>query len=71
MARKFIQWVRKPINRFQIVWCGCVLMFDVFIHACAQMLTLIVEAIDTVDGGALMISPQEEKILRVFDLIGQ
>lgn len=38
---------------------------------CAQMLTLIVEAIDTVDGGALVISPQEEEILRVFDLIGQ
>lgn len=34
-------------------------------------LALIIEAIDPVDGGALMVSPQEEEILRVFDLIGQ
>lgn len=35
------------------------------------MLTLIIEAIDTVDGGALVVSPQEEEILGIFDLIGQ
>ncbi len=46
------------------IWC-------IYIYACTQMLTLIIEAIDTVDGGALMVSPQEEEILRVFDLIGQ
>lgn len=51
--------------------CGCVLTFGVFIYVCAQMLTLIIEAIDPVDGGALVVSPQEEEILRVFDLIGQ
>ncbi len=34
-------------------------------------LTLIVEAVDAVDGGTLVVSPQQEEVLRVFDLVGQ
>ena len=30
---------------------------------------LIVEAVDTVDGGTLVVSTQNEEVLRVFDLI--
>ena len=34
-------------------------------------LALIVEAVDTVDGGTLVVSSENEEILRVFDLVGQ
>lgn len=34
-------------------------------------LTLIVEPIDTVDGSTLMVAPEQEKVLWVFDLVGQ
>lgn len=34
-------------------------------------LALVVEAIDTVDGGALVVAAQDEEVLGVFDLIGQ
>lgn len=37
----------------------------------ALTLTLIIEAVDTVDRGALVVPPQQEEILGVFDLIGQ
>ena len=32
--------------------------------------TFIVEAVDTIDRGALMITPQKEEILWVFDFVG-
>ncbi len=35
------------------------------------MLTLIVEAVDSVDGRALMVAAQQEEVLRIFDLVGQ
>ena len=34
-------------------------------------LTLIIEAVDSVNWGTLMISSQKEEILRIFDLISQ
>lgn len=34
-------------------------------------LTLVVKSINTIDGGALMISTQYEKILGVFDLVSE
>jgi len=34
-------------------------------------LALVVEAIDTVDGGALVVSTQNEEVLRVLDLVGE
>ena len=34
-------------------------------------LALVVEAIDTVDGGALVVAAQDEEVLRVFDLVCQ
>jgi hypothetical protein len=34
-------------------------------------LALIIEAIDTVDGGAFVVSSQEEEVLGVLDLVGE
>ena len=36
-----------------------------------ERLTLIVEAIDSVDGGTLVVAPEQEEVLWVFDLVGQ
>ena len=33
--------------------------------------TLVVEAVDPVDRGALVVAAQQEEVLRVFDLVGQ
>ena len=33
-------------------------------------LALIVETVDTVDRGALVVTSQDEKVLRVLDLVG-
>lgn len=35
------------------------------------MRTFVVEAVDSVDAGALVIAPQDEEIFRVFDLVGE
>ena len=35
------------------------------------MLTFVVETIDTVNTGALVVTPQHEEILRVFDFVCQ
>lgn len=34
-------------------------------------LTLIVEAVNSVDGSTLMIAPEQEKVLRVLDLVSE
>lgn len=34
-------------------------------------LALIVEAVDSIDGGALVVAPQNEEVLGVLDLIGE
>lgn len=34
-------------------------------------LTLVIEAVDAVDGGTLVVAPQQEEVLGVFDLVGQ
>lgn len=34
-------------------------------------LTLVIETIDAVDGGALVVAPEQEEVLWVFDLVGQ
>lgn len=34
-------------------------------------LTLVVEAVDAVDGGTLVVAPEQEEVLGVFDLVGQ
>ena len=36
-----------------------------------KILTLIVEAVDSVDAGALVVAAQQKEILRVLDLVGQ
>lgn len=43
--------------------------YDYYSHHIS--LTLIIESIYSVDGGALMVSPQQEEVLRVFDFVGQ
>lgn len=40
-------------------------------RVCLTLLTLIVEPIDAVDGSALMVAPEQEKVLWVFNLVGQ
>ena len=35
------------------------------------VLTFVVEAVDAVDGRALVVATKEEKVLRVFDLVGE
>ena len=37
----------------------------------SRALTLVIEAIDAVDGGTLVVAPEQEEVLRVFDLVGQ
>ena len=39
--------------------------------ASVQELTLIIEAIDAVDGGTLMVPPEQEEVFWVFDLVGE
>ena len=34
-------------------------------------LALVVEAVDAVDGGALVVAPQQKEVLRVLDLVRQ
>lgn len=34
-------------------------------------LTLVIEAIDAVDGGTLVVAPEQEEVFRVFDLVRQ
>ncbi len=34
-------------------------------------LTLIVEAVDAIDGGTLMVPPEQEEVFWVFDLVGE
>lgn len=34
-------------------------------------LTLVVEAVDTIDRSTLVIAPQDKEIFRVFDLVGK
>jgi len=34
-------------------------------------LALVVEPVDTVDGGALVVAPQQEEVLRVLDFVSQ
>lgn len=34
-------------------------------------LTLVIEPIDAVDGSTLMVAPEQEKVLWIFDLVGQ
>ena len=34
-------------------------------------LALVVEAVDAVDGGALVVAPQQEEVVRVLDLVGE
>lgn len=34
-------------------------------------LTLVVETVDAIDGGALVVAPEQEEVLWIFDLIGQ
>jgi len=33
-------------------------------------LAFVVEAIDTVDGGAFVVAAQDEEVFRIFDLVG-
>lgn len=37
----------------------------------AQALTLIIEAVDAVDAGTLMVAPQQEEVLGVLDLVSE
>lgn len=37
----------------------------------ARALTLIIEAIDAVDAGTLVVAPQQEEVLGVLDLVGK
>lgn len=37
----------------------------------SRALTLIVEAVDPVDGGTLVVAPEKEEVLWVFDLVRQ
>lgn len=36
-----------------------------------EILTLIIESIDAVDGSTLMVAPEQEKVLWIFNLVGQ
>lgn len=35
------------------------------------MLTLIIEPVDAVDGSAFVVTPEQEEVLRIFDLVSQ
>jgi hypothetical protein len=36
-----------------------------------QIRTLVVEPINTVDASALVVTPQDEKVFRIFDFVGE
>lgn len=38
---------------------------------CVSQLTLIVEAVDAIDGGTLVVPPEQEEVFWVFDLVGE
>lgn len=42
-----------------------------FVCICVRLFTLIVEPIDAVDRGTLMVASKQEEVLWVFDLVGQ
>lgn len=42
-----------------------------FLSACSASLTLVIEPVDAVDGGALVVAPEQEEVLWIFDLVGQ
>jgi hypothetical protein len=44
--------------------CKCLPQLDV-----VSALALIIETVDTVDGGALVVAAENEKVLRVLDLV--
>lgn len=38
---------------------------------CFASLTLIIKPVDAVDGGTLMVAPEQKEVLWIFDLVGQ
>lgn len=53
--RETVEAVRKGLPQFDVV----------------TTLALVIETVDTVDGGALVVAAQNEKVLRVLDLVCQ
>lgn len=53
--RQAVETIRKGLPQFDIV----------------SSLALIVEAVDTVYGGAFVVAAQDEEIFWVFDLVGK
>ena len=64
---------RKAVNVTVCVYVYTVTGSERMYCTCAFTcsLTLIVEAVDAVDGRTLVVSPQQEEVLRVLDLVGQ
>lgn len=60
--------LRLPGERNQKIFselnCTCV-------NLSLLVLTFVVEPIDAVDGSTLMVAPEQEKVLWVFDLVGK
>ena len=46
--------------------CKCLPKFDI-----VSAFALVIKAVDAVYASTLMVSPQDEEVLRVFDLVGQ
>ena len=57
----------KSYNVLDDASCGIILILIIK----KKILTFIIEAVDSVNAGALVVTPQQEKILWVFDLVGK
>jgi len=53
--RQAVEAVRKSLPKLDVI----------------ASLALIVETVDAVDGGALVVAPQDEEVLGVLDLVGE
>lgn len=61
---------KHTFPEFQV--CVCVLQGCLCMHVGNLFpLTLVIESIDAVDGSTLVVAPEQEKVLWVFNLVGQ
>ena len=64
-----VVWCSGVAWWFGVVWWSGMVWFSPF--SPHRQRTLVIESIDAVDGGALMVASEEEEVLGILDLVGQ
>ena len=67
----FHRWVRRLAWRWRHQRKFSRVLCCIFFCLNLSWITFIIEAVDAVDTGALVVASQHEEILRIFDLVGQ